>query len=128
MSVHITNKVIRKKKKKWHHIFERLYLLCEIFLLYLLCTLLCSFCWLFDGVYRTFNNISVISWRSVLLVEENGRLWEDHRSVPSHFFLPLWCFAIFVVDVLLFIFRAQDFLGQRSNAPRTECHWSLFRK
>ena len=29
----------------------------------------------------TFNNISVISWWSVLLVEETG---ENHRSVASH--------------------------------------------
>jgi len=29
----------------------------------------------------TFNNISVISWRSVLLVEETG---ENHRPVISH--------------------------------------------
>ena len=29
----------------------------------------------------TFNNISVISWRSVLLVEEAG---ENHRPVASH--------------------------------------------
>ena len=29
----------------------------------------------------TFNNISVISWRSVLLVEETG---ENHRPVTSH--------------------------------------------
>ena len=27
----------------------------------------------------TFNNISVISWRSVLLVEETGVLGENHR-------------------------------------------------
>jgi hypothetical protein len=32
----------------------------------------------------TFNNISVISWRSFLLVEEIGLLVEDHRSVASH--------------------------------------------
>jgi len=32
------------------------------------------------GVQPTFNNISVISWRSVLLVEETG---ENHRSVAS---------------------------------------------
>ena len=31
-----------------------------------------------------FNNISVISWRSVLLVEETGRPGENHRSVASH--------------------------------------------
>jgi hypothetical protein len=29
----------------------------------------------------TFNNISVISWRSVLLVEETG---ENHRPVAGH--------------------------------------------
>jgi hypothetical protein len=32
----------------------------------------------------TFNNISVISWRSVLLVEETGVLGENHRPVGSH--------------------------------------------
>jgi uncharacterized lipoprotein YajG len=31
----------------------------------------------------TFNNISVISWRSVLLVEETGP-GENHRPVASH--------------------------------------------
>ncbi len=32
----------------------------------------------------TFNNISVILWRSVLLVEETGVPGENHRSVTSH--------------------------------------------
>jgi len=32
----------------------------------------------------TFNNISVISWRSVLLVEETGVPRENHRSAASH--------------------------------------------
>jgi hypothetical protein len=31
----------------------------------------------------TFNNISVISWRSVLLVEETGVPGENHRPVVS---------------------------------------------
>jgi len=31
----------------------------------------------------TFNNISVISWRSVLLVEENGVHRENHRPAAS---------------------------------------------
>jgi hypothetical protein len=31
----------------------------------------------------TFNNISVISWWSVLLVGENGVHGENHRSVAS---------------------------------------------
>jgi hypothetical protein len=32
----------------------------------------------------TLNNISVILWRSVLLVEETGVPRENHRPVPSH--------------------------------------------
>ena len=32
----------------------------------------------------TFNNISVISWLSVLLVEETGIPEENHRPVISH--------------------------------------------
>ena len=32
----------------------------------------------------TFNNISVISWRSVLLVEETGVLGENHRPAASN--------------------------------------------
>ena len=31
-----------------------------------------------------FNNISVISWRSVLLVEETGVPAENHRPIASH--------------------------------------------
>ena len=32
----------------------------------------------------TFNNISVISWRSVLLEEETGVPGDNHRHVASH--------------------------------------------
>ena len=32
----------------------------------------------------TFNNISVISWRSVLLVEETGVPRENHQPAASH--------------------------------------------
>jgi hypothetical protein len=32
----------------------------------------------------TFNNISVISWRSVLLMEETGVPGENHRPSASH--------------------------------------------
>jgi hypothetical protein len=32
----------------------------------------------------TFNNISVILWLSVLLVEETGVFGENHRPVASH--------------------------------------------
>ena len=33
--------------------------------------------------YATFNNISVISWRSVLMVDDTGVPGENHRPVPS---------------------------------------------
>jgi hypothetical protein len=33
---------------------------------------------------NTFNNISVITWLSVLLVEETGIPGEKHRPVASH--------------------------------------------
>ena len=32
----------------------------------------------------TFNNISVISWRSILLVEETREPGENHRQTLSH--------------------------------------------
>ena len=32
----------------------------------------------------TFNNISVITWRSVLLVEKTGGPGENHRPVASN--------------------------------------------
>jgi hypothetical protein len=32
----------------------------------------------------TFNNISAISWQSVLLVEETGVLGENHQPVANH--------------------------------------------
>jgi len=32
----------------------------------------------------TINNISVISWRLVLLVEGTGVPWENHRPAASH--------------------------------------------
>jgi hypothetical protein len=32
----------------------------------------------------TFNNISAISWRSVLLMEETREPGENHRSVANH--------------------------------------------
>jgi hypothetical protein len=39
---------------------------------------------LFDGVNATFNNISVISWRTVLFVEEIGGPGENYRPIASH--------------------------------------------
>ena len=37
--------------------------------------------WCFNA---NFNNISVISWQSVLLVEETGVHGENHRPVSNH--------------------------------------------
>jgi len=34
----------------------------------------------------TINNISVISWQSVLLVEETGEPRENHRQVTNKFY------------------------------------------
>ena len=40
----------------------------------------------------TFNNISVISWQSVLLVEETGESGENYRPVTRHLTnLITWC-------------------------------------
>ena len=41
-----------------------------------------SFCFMVFNA--TFNNISVISWRSILLVEETGGPGENHRPAASH--------------------------------------------
>jgi hypothetical protein len=39
---------------------------------------------LLRGYRFTFNNISVTSWRSVLLVKETGVPRENHRLIASH--------------------------------------------
>jgi hypothetical protein len=46
----------------------------------------CNNSWLvgFMVFNATFNNISVISWRSVLLVGETGGPGENHRPAASH--------------------------------------------
>jgi hypothetical protein len=36
------------------------------------------------GFNATFNNIAVISWRSVLLMEETGVSGGNHRPAASH--------------------------------------------
>ena len=39
---------------------------------------------MFTVVNATFNNISAISWRSVLMVEKFGVTGEDHRPAARH--------------------------------------------
>jgi hypothetical protein len=55
---------------------------------------------LFKIIWRLlslFNNISVILWQSVLLVEETGVPGENHRPVASH-----WQTCCFVIKGSLF--------------------------
>jgi hypothetical protein len=55
----------------------------------------------------TFNNISVISWQSVLLVEESG---ENHRPVASH-----WqTLSHNVVHLALIEIRTHNISGDRN--------------
>jgi len=44
-----------------------------------------AFVWVRIMVFNaTFDNISVISWQSVLLVEKTGVPGENHRPIASH--------------------------------------------
>ena len=55
----------------------------------------------------TFNNISVISWRSVLLVKETGVIGEYNRPVASH-----WqTLSHNVVDLALIEIRTHNISG-----------------
>ena len=63
----------------------------------------------------TFNNISVISWRSVLLVEEPGGPGENHRPVESHWQI----YHIMVYRVHLPINRIQT---QNLSSDRNQLH------
>ena len=55
---------------------------------YIECKVYFESCWLvwngFMVFKATFNNISIISWRSFLLVEETGGPEENHRPAASH--------------------------------------------
>jgi hypothetical protein len=64
----------------------------------------------------TFNNISAISWRSVLLVEETGRPGENHRSVASH-----WQTLSHNVEHVLFYYYCFDCLRPVSCAHNVDC-------
>jgi hypothetical protein len=51
---------------------------------FLMATVWFAFVFCLMVLNATFNSISVISWRSVLLVEETGGPGEIHRPVASH--------------------------------------------
>jgi hypothetical protein len=57
----------------------------KMFISYLVCVSWFGLVWFGLMVFKaTYNNVSVISWRSVLLVEETGGPGENHRLVASH--------------------------------------------
>jgi hypothetical protein len=58
------------------------------------------------GFNATFNNISVILWWSVLLVEETGEPGEYHRPVASNHSLSLSHFKL-----LFLLFYVVKFVG-----------------
>ena len=53
-------------------------------------------CWVFN---TTFNNISVISWQSVLLVEETGVPGENHKSLTK--FITWLLFSLHMIGLKL---------------------------
>ena len=62
----------------------------------------------------TFNNISVISWQSVLLVDETGGPGENHRPVASH-----WqTLSPNVVHLALIEIQTQNISGDRHRLHR----------
>ena len=59
----------------------------------------------------TFNNISVISWRSVLKVEKSGVPRENHRSVASH--CQLYHIKLYQVQFVMSEVRSHNFSVHR---------------
>jgi hypothetical protein len=66
----------------------------------------------------TFSNISVISWRFVLLVEETGAPGENHWPVTSH-----WkTLSYNVVHLALIKFRTHNISGDRIGSCKSNYH------
>ena len=77
--------------------------------------LVCVYTWIVSWLIglmvfnAAFNNISVISWRSVLLMEETGVPGESHRTVARH----LQTLSHNVVLLALIEIRTHNISGDR---------------
>ena len=98
----------------WNHqvfVLKLAHLICQSIVHYL-----CCFKVRVMVFNATFNNISVISWRSVVLVEGTGELGENHRHAVSHwqtlannvvsstphpcsFKFAFWSYIFFIINV-----------------------------
>jgi len=64
----------------------------------------------------TFNNISAISWISVLLVEETGVPGENHRPAASHWFYHIMLYRVHLawagIELTPLVVIGTDYIGK----------------
>ena len=74
----------------------------------------------------TFNNISVISWWSVLLVEETREPGENHRLVTSHWPISYYHIRLYQVhlaragfELKILVVKGSDYIGSNKSNYHT---------